>query len=93
MVERRQRPQSQGKPGEAMDELQLEMILRELRAMAGKNQVEVAAAPEKAQSEISKMERRDDWLLSTLKRYLEALGGELEVVAKFGNTSIRLRGV
>jgi predicted transcriptional regulator len=78
---------------EAKEELQLEMSLRELRTMAGKNQVEVAATLEKAQSEISKLERREDWLLSTLKRYIEALGGELEVVAKFGDKSVRLRGV
>jgi hypothetical protein len=78
---------------EAKEERQLEMSLRELRTMAGTNQVEVAAALEKAQSEISKLERREDWLLSTLKRYIEALGGELEVVAKFGDKSVRLRGV
>jgi hypothetical protein len=71
----------------------LEMSLREVRELAGKNQVDVAEALEKAQSEISKIENREDWLLSTLRRYVEALGGELEVVAVLGDKRLRLRGV
>ena len=71
----------------------LDMSLREVRELAGKNQVDVAAALEKAQSEISKIENREDWLLSTLRRYVEALGGELEVVAVLGDKRLRLRGV
>jgi hypothetical protein len=35
--------------------------------------------------------RKFEWLLSTLKRYVEALGGELEVV--LGDKRLRLRGV
>ena len=46
-----------------------------------------------AQSELSKIERREDHLLSTLRKYVEALGGELEVVAVLGDKRIRLRGV
>ena len=71
----------------------LDMSLREVRELAGKNQVDVAAALEKAQSEISRIENREDWLLSTLRRYVEALGGELEVVAVLGDKRLRLRGV
>jgi hypothetical protein len=47
----------------------------------------------KSRSEISKIENREDWLLSTLRRYVEALGGELEVVAVLGDKRLRLRGV
>jgi len=71
----------------------LEMTLREVRELAGKNQVELAAALEKAQGEISKIENREDWLLSTVRNYIEALGGELEVVARFGKKVVRLRGM
>lgn len=69
------------------------MSLREARELAGKNQVEVAAAMEKAQSEISRIENRDDWLVSTLREYVKALGGELEVVAVLGDKRLRLHGV
>ena len=69
----------------------LEMDLRELREAAGKTQEELAAALKKAQSEISRVEGRSDYRLSTLQRYVAALGGELEIVAKFGNRRVRLR--
>jgi len=71
----------------------LEMSLREMREMVGKNQVEVAADIETTQSELSRLERRDDFFLSTLKKYVKALGGEIEVIAKFGDKMVRLRGV
>ena len=80
-------------PQEQVERELLDMSLREVRELAGKNQVDVAAALEKAQSEISKIENREDWLLSTLRRYVEALGGELEVVAVLGDKRLRLRGV
>jgi len=71
----------------------LVMTLREMREMVGKNQVDVAAAVETTQGELSRLERRDDFFLSTLKKYVKALGGELEVIARFGDKSVRLRGV
>jgi transcriptional regulator with XRE-family HTH domain len=69
----------------------LEMDLKELREAAGKTQEELADALKKAQSEISRLESRSDYRLSTLQRYVAALGGELEVVASFGNRRVRLR--
>ena len=71
----------------------LEMNLRAMREMLGKTQIDVAEGAETTQSEVSKAERRDDHLLSTLRRYVEALGGELEVIANFGDKRVRLRGV
>ncbi|HET6437451.1 MAG TPA: helix-turn-helix domain-containing protein [Anaeromyxobacter sp.] len=71
----------------------LEMNLRELRQAAGKTQEQVAAVTKMKQSELSRAERRDDHLLSTLRRYVEGLGGELEVVARVGDKVVRLRGV
>jgi predicted transcriptional regulator len=71
----------------------LEMELRELRELAGKTQVEAAEAAMMTQSELSKVELRDDPLVSTLRRYIEALGGKLEVVAVLGNHRVTLRGV
>src|SRR3954471_9008074 len=71
----------------------LEMSLREMREMVGKNQVDVTAAVDTTQSELSRLERRNDFFLSTLKKYVKALGGELEIIARFGDKSVRLRGV
>lgn len=69
----------------------LEMDLAEIRSTSGKTQVEVAKAAEMTQSELSKVERRDDHLVSTLRRIVEALGGELEIRAVFENRTVRLR--
>jgi predicted transcriptional regulator len=71
----------------------LEEDLRGIRELAGKTQVEVAEALELSQGKVSDVERRDDHLVSTLRRYVEALGGELEVTATFGDKKIRLHGV
>src|SRR5208283_2347112 len=52
--------------------------LRAMREAAGKTQVEVGAAPGSDQAEMSKLERRPDMMLSTLRRYAEALGARCE---------------
>jgi len=71
----------------------LDLDLREMRRLVGRTQQEVAKAARMAQSELSKTERREDHRLSTIRRYVEALGGELEVIANFGDKRIRLHGV
>jgi DNA-binding XRE family transcriptional regulator len=71
----------------------LEMNLRELRQAAGKTQEQLAKAAKMKQSELSRAERREDHLLSTLRRYVEGLGGEIEIVARVDGRTVRLRGV
>ena len=67
--------------------------LREVRDLAGVTEPERMAAAERLQGQLPKIEGSEDELLSMLRRYVEALGGELEVVAVFGDKRIRLRGV
>ncbi len=55
--------------------------LRTLRTAVGKRQEDVAHAAEMKQGDVSKLEGRDDVKVSTLTRYIAALGGKLEVVA------------
>lgn len=57
--------------------------LAQLRAISGMRQVDVAAALGSNQASVSRMERRDDLFLSTLRQYVAALGGKLELVAAF----------
>lgn len=76
-----------------VDEQLLELSLRAVREMAGKTQVELSRDAAIAQGELSKIENRNDHLVSTLRRYIEGLGGELDVVARFGDKSVKLRGV
>ncbi|HYL05125.1 MAG TPA: helix-turn-helix domain-containing protein [Thermoanaerobaculia bacterium] len=71
------------------------LTMRTLREAAGKTQTEVAAASMIDQADISRLESREnfaDCQVSTLQRYVAALGGELELVAAFGNKKIVLSG-
>ncbi len=59
------------------------MSLADLRRERGRNQTDVARHLDIAQPNVSKLEGQPDALLSTLGNYIKALGGELEIVAKF----------
>lgn len=71
----------------------LEMSLAELRDELGVTQAELAEAAKMAQGDVSRIERRRDHLVSSLRRVIKALGGELRITAKFKNKEIELRGV
>lgn len=60
-----------------------ELMLAELRRMAGMTQAQLAEALGVSQASVSKLERRKDMQISTLQRIVEALGGELEITVKF----------
>jgi hypothetical protein len=67
--------------------------LRALREHVGKTQNEISRAMPMSQSQLSRLEGRHDHLVSTLRRYVEALGGEIEVVALVDGTRFALRDV
>jgi hypothetical protein len=56
--------------------------LRELRELAGKAQADVASALNIKQPSVSKIEKQADMYLSTLRGYVEAVGGKLELTVK-----------
>ena len=60
-----------------------EMSLRELRHAVNKTQKTVARTLNMGQDGISRLEKRSDLLLSTLRNYVEAVGGSLTLVAQF----------
>jgi transcriptional regulator with XRE-family HTH domain len=59
-----------------------EVGLAELRKLLDQTQAELAGRMEVGQAHISKIERRKDILLSTLREYVEAAGGSLEIVVR-----------
>lgn len=72
------------------------LTLRTLREATGKTQAGVAEASGIDQADISRLEGResfDDCQVSTIQRYIAALGGNLELVAGFGDKRIVLTGV
>ena len=72
------------------------LSLRTLREAAGKTQVDVTGASQMDQADVSRLEGREtfeDCQVSTLQRYVSALGGRLELVATFGDKRIIIAGV
>jgi DNA-binding XRE family transcriptional regulator len=60
-----------------------EMSLRDLRKAMDKTQVKLAKALGIKQEGVSRIEKRSDLLLSTLRGYVEAMGGKLDLIARF----------
>lgn len=60
-----------------------ELNLRDLRALNHVTQRQLAENLGVKQDTVSRMERRDDMLVSTVSNYVEALGGTLRMVAEF----------
>jgi DNA-binding XRE family transcriptional regulator len=56
--------------------------LRQLRQIAGKVQADIAAALHIKQPSVSRIEKQTDMYLSTLRSYVEAIGGELELIVR-----------
>ena len=60
-----------------------EMTLRELRKARALTQANVARELGISQDAVSRLEKRSDLLLSTLRRTVEAMGGSLSLIARF----------
>lgn len=72
------------------------LTIRMLREAAGKTQMDVTQASGMDQGDVSRLEGRSDFgdcQVSTLQRYLAAIGGQLELVASFGDKKIIIAGV
>ena len=61
--------------------------LRRLRSARALTQATLGDLLGMSQSEVSRMERRSDMLLSTLRRFVEATGGELHLVVRYPDTA------
>ncbi len=70
--------------------MRLEIALSELREMRGMSQAAVAEELATSRPNISRIESEVDVRLSTLERYIEALGGRLEIHAVFDDQDVKL---
>jgi len=75
---------------EAVARERLCLRLAILREQLGMSQVELAELLGTSQPNVSQLERSDDLQLSSIARYIHALGGQLQVNAVVGNTTYRL---
>lgn len=71
-------------------EMMAEMLLAEIRKSVGLTQEELAATLGIAQPSLSKLENQEDMQVSTLRRLIQSLGGELEIIAHLPRGDIRI---
>ena len=86
----RMSPQARARAAARAEAMLVDMQLQELRKSRKMTQVEVAKAMSVEQAAVSKLERRDDMYVSTLREYVKALGGELKLVASFPDADFQL---
>jgi predicted transcriptional regulator len=72
-------------------QLDAEMDLAEVRRAMKLSQEELGQTLQINQGSVAKIEKRADMYVSTLRRFIEAMGGELEIVAKFADHSVKIR--
>src|ERR1700694_2591431 len=90
LVKRTTTKKTQAKAARRAQELLGELFLGEVRQWAGKSQREVAEALGMKQPILSKLEKQSDMQISTLRKIVKALGGELEVLARFPKVTVRI---
>ncbi len=67
-----------------------EMPLNKLRQARGLSQKMLGEVLQVQQPSIAKMEKRTEMYLSTLRSHIEAMGGELDVVARFPDGTVKI---
>jgi transcriptional regulator with XRE-family HTH domain len=83
-------PERQARNAEATKSLLRRMALRELRQARGRAQADLAQDLHVGQPAVAKMEQRTDMYVSNLRRYIEALGGTLEITARFPDADVKI---
>ncbi len=83
-------PAAQARAKARTEAMLAEMPLQELRHARGLSQETLAATLNVRQASISKLERRTDMYISTLRSHIRAMGGELEIVARFPDGDVKI---
>jgi len=83
-------PERRARVAKRVAELKTEMALHELRQARERSQEELARALKVNQPAVAKLEKRADMYVSNLRRYIEALGGRLEITARFPDGSVTI---
>jgi DNA-binding XRE family transcriptional regulator len=84
-LKRKMSPQAQARVDARVKSTLQTMPLAEIRKAIGMTQADLAGKLDVAQGSVSKFENAADMYLTTLRKYVEALGGELHLTAKFAD--------
>jgi transcriptional regulator with XRE-family HTH domain len=83
-------PESQRRTELRTKELLVEMRLDELRRARELSQERLAELLDIKQASVSKLEHRTDMYISTLRKFIEALGGNLEITVRFEDGVVKI---
>ncbi len=83
-------PEARTKAEEHTRQLIREMPLQELRQARKLSQEQMAKNLHTKQSNVSRIEKRTDMYISTLRGVIKAMGGDLEIVARFPDGDVRI---
>ncbi len=89
-LQSRMSPERRARVEERVQKAIQEMALDELRSARQLTQSELADVLKVDQGSISKLERRADMYISTLRRYVEAMGGSLQIRAIFPEGEVQI---
>ena len=89
-LERKMSPEARARSEAKARRMIEEMPLNEIRAARELTQEHLAKVLRVKQASISKLERRADMYISTLRDFVRAMGGELEITARFPEGEVRI---
>ena len=90
-LEAKMSPESRAHSDDKTQRMIEEMALNELRQAMGITQERLAKALRINQAGVSKIESRSDIFVSTLRKAIEAMGGKLEIRAKFPKGEVKIK--
>ena len=87
----RMSPEAQAAAEAEAQRLGKEMDLAEVRRALKLSQEEIGQTLQIKQGAVAKIEKRADMYVSTLRRFIEAMGGELGIVARFPDHTVKIK--
>jgi DNA-binding XRE family transcriptional regulator len=87
----RKSPEWRADVDQLTEELHEEMDLAQLRMARRLSQAALGEILHVEQPAVAKIEKRTDMYVSTLRRFIEAMGGELEITARFPDHNVRIK--
>ena len=90
-LEQKMSPESRARAEALTKDMMAEMLLSEIRKFMGLTQEELASNLDITQPSLSKLENQDDMHISTPRRLISALGGDMEIIAHLPKGDIRIR--
>jgi predicted transcriptional regulator len=85
--------QSQERIQKKIKQLQQDMALAEVRKAMSLTQVDLAEMLHIKQAAVARLENRTDMYISSLRKYITALGGELDIVARFPEGDVHIQNL